>query len=228
MSRKGGRGGGGGGGGSSRQYGNSLSYSAPVPKFLQNFGRAPSPPSSPEREDGRAALPSRPREGQWANGSDDESDRKGRKGGGGRGAGSEGEDEDDEWGETFGGGGDEGPQVVVLKEGRHLSEDEVKRLRRKAQGLASPPPEEQDAGLSSDTKDGRIGMSGSTSTGGHTATGAKPKIITSKTSSNKRKLVGNDETPTPDTPESSSTGDKKDKKKKKKVGMLSFDEAEGE
>lgn len=31
----------------------------------------------------------------------------------------------------FGGGGEEGPQVVVLKEGRHLTAEEIKRERRK-------------------------------------------------------------------------------------------------
>ena len=62
-------------------------------------------------------MPSRPRDGEWAGGSDEEKEKE---------LGS-----DDEWGDVYGGGGDEGPQVVVLKEGRHLSADEVKRERRR-------------------------------------------------------------------------------------------------
>ncbi len=43
-----------------------------------------------------------------------------------------GHESDDEWGEVFGGDAD-GPQIVVLKEGRHLSKDEVQRERRRGQ-----------------------------------------------------------------------------------------------
>ncbi|ORY28019.1 hypothetical protein BCR39DRAFT_212975 [Naematelia encephala] len=105
-----------------------LTYIAQKPKFLQNFGQAPtSPPPSRSRSHGRErepdGLPSRPKEGKWAGGSDDEGGGKGR------------ESDDDEWGETFGGGGDDGPQVVVLKEGRHLTADEVKRERRRGELL---------------------------------------------------------------------------------------------
>jgi len=99
----------------------NLTYIAQKPAFLQNFGqpKRPSPPPgrSGARREGRDRddLPSRPTDGEWAGGSDDE-----RQDG-----------TDDEWGETFGGGGDEGPQVVVLKEGRHLTADDVKRERRR-------------------------------------------------------------------------------------------------
>jgi hypothetical protein len=46
-------------------------------------------------------------------------------------------DSDDEWGDVYGGGGEDGPQVVVLKEGRHLSEAEVKRERRRGESGAA-------------------------------------------------------------------------------------------
>jgi hypothetical protein len=100
----------------------NLTYIAQKPSFLQNFGQ-PKPPSPPPgrsgvTRDGREPLPERPRDGTWAGGSDDE---------GGKG----GEESDDEWGDVYGGGGDEGPQVVVLKEGRHLTADDVKRERRR-------------------------------------------------------------------------------------------------
>ena len=98
-----------------------LTYVAQKPAFLTNFGQPqPDPSSSSSRRgggDGREPLPSRPRDGEWAGGSDEEKEKQ---------LGS-----DDEWGDVYGGGGDEGPQVVVLKEGRHLSADEVKRERRR-------------------------------------------------------------------------------------------------
>lgn len=98
-----------------------LTYIAQKPAFLTNFGQPqpdPSSSSSGSRRgggDGREPLPSRPRDGEWAGGSDGEQEQG----------------SDDEWGDVYGGGGDEGPQVVVLKEGRHLSADEVKRERRR-------------------------------------------------------------------------------------------------
>lgn len=98
---------------SKNDYTKGLSYVAQTPSFLKNFGK---PPASPEAgpSGGRAALPERPSDGRWAGGSDDE-------------------DEDDEWGTRFGGGGDEGPQVVVLKEGRHLTAEQVKRERKRGE-----------------------------------------------------------------------------------------------
>lgn len=95
------------------QYSHGLEYVANKPAFLQNFGRPV--PSSPDRDGerggrgGREPLPERPDEGEWARGSDDE--------------------EEDEWDVRFG-GGEDGPQVVVLKEGRHLSAAEVDRERK--------------------------------------------------------------------------------------------------
>lgn len=101
------------------QYSHGLEYVAQKPTFLQNFGRpaASASSSSPGRgrgdgregRDGREPLPERPDEDEWAKGSD-------------------GEDEEDEWDVRFG-GGEDGPQVVVLKEGRHLSAAEVERER---------------------------------------------------------------------------------------------------
>lgn len=85
-----------------------LTYVAQKPSFLANFGKAATPEDGKGR-DGRD-LPSRPKEGEWAAGSDDE--------------------EEDEWDAMYG-GGEEGPQVVVLKEGRHLSADELARERRR-------------------------------------------------------------------------------------------------
>lgn len=95
-----------------------LEYVAQKPAFLQNFG-APPPRQDDDDEprygrDGRE-LPSRPKEGAWAAGSGDE-----------------GEDSGDEWDKMYG-GGDDGPQVVVLKEGRHLNAEEVARERRRGE-----------------------------------------------------------------------------------------------
>lgn len=101
-------------GGNSKNDTKGLSYVAATPAFLRNFGKPQSPPrrAGESSTGGRAALPERPNDGKWAGGSD-------------------GEEEEDEWDAKFGGGGDEGPQVVVLKEGRHLTAEEVKRERRK-------------------------------------------------------------------------------------------------
>jgi hypothetical protein len=104
------------------QYSAGLSYVSATPAFLQNFGKPPpSPPRNLDRE-GREALPERPRDGQWAEGSDEES-------------GAKGEEEEDEWDVDFGGG--DGPQVVVLKEGRHLTADDLQRERRRGECLPS-------------------------------------------------------------------------------------------
>ncbi len=57
----------------------------------------------------REPIPTRPDEGEWAEDSDE-----------------------DDWDKKFG-GGEDGPQVVVLKEGRHLNADEVARERRRGE-----------------------------------------------------------------------------------------------
>jgi hypothetical protein len=77
--------------------------------------------ASPPSRGGREAIPERPREGKWADGSDNEDGGKGNKGGV-KGAGDE---EDDEWTQRYG-GGDDAPQIVVLNEGKHLSAEEVR------------------------------------------------------------------------------------------------------
>ncbi|KAK8850695.1 hypothetical protein IAR55_004615 [Kwoniella newhampshirensis] len=184
------------------QYSNGLTYVAQKPSFLQNFGKTPDSPP-PTRDDGREAIPERPREGKWARGSDDEREK-------------DGEDDDDEWGEVFGGGGEEGPQVVVLKEGRHLNMDEIKQERRKAAGQDTPPPGDPH---SSATK-------GDPQTERPAGDSTKPRIPKPNTQTNKRKLVGaaaegKDLT-------SGGGGEKKKKKKKADKGLLSFNEAEGE
>lgn len=119
------------------QYSQGLTYVAQTPSFLKNFGqpKSPSPPPPPQSSSsaavsrsGREPLPERPREGKWARGSDtgsdvdvDARDTNGKE---------EEKEEEDEWGETYG-GDEDGPQVVVLKEGRHLTAEELKRERRR-------------------------------------------------------------------------------------------------
>ena len=201
------------------EYSQGLTYVANTPAFLKNFGKPRSP--SPDRS-GRAPLPERPREGKWARGSDDE-------GGGGE------EEEDDEWGQTYGGGGrgEEGPQVVVLKEGRHLTAEDLKRERRRG-GLCAAY--DDGAGLTILVAAGKPSTSPSppsardrsppSTTAVDPFVPTKPKTQLPKISSSaKRKLVGGategkegkDETPPGNT-----------KRKKKGKGMLSFNEAEGE
>lgn len=82
--------------------------------------------ASPPSRGGREAIPERPREGQWAGGSDNEDDSKsgtGKKGGKGV-----GDDEEDEWTQRYG-GGDDAPQIVVLNQGKHLSAEEVRKAK---------------------------------------------------------------------------------------------------
>jgi hypothetical protein len=83
--------------------------------------------ASPPSRGGREAIPERPRDGKWARGSDDEDDTKL---GAGRRSGKKAVDgeEDDEWTERYG-GGDDGPQIVVLNEGKHLSAEQVRKAQ---------------------------------------------------------------------------------------------------
>ncbi len=115
---------------SKNQYSQGLTYVSATPSFLKHFGQ-PKPPSprpnshsTSQARDGREPLPERPRSGEWASGSDDEKAER------------EEEEGEDEWGEMYG-GGEEGPQVVVLKEGRHLTGEEVKRERRRGESRES-------------------------------------------------------------------------------------------
>lgn len=128
------------------QISSRLSYrSGPTPDFLRALqsrvaGRSPSPPSDepePSYDDyaayqddangGRPPIPRRPpppRRPKDQAGSGDE-DEFGRKRRGEEGEGDDGEKLDEEDGE------DERPQVVVLKEGKHLSQVEAENERRK-------------------------------------------------------------------------------------------------
>ena len=78
--------------------------------------------ASPPSRGGREAIPERPREGKWAAGSDDDEDGKKRRTRGGA------EEEEDEWTQRYG-VGDDAPQIVVLNEGKHLSAEEVRRVK---------------------------------------------------------------------------------------------------
>ncbi|RSH81269.1 uncharacterized protein EHS24_008709 [Apiotrichum porosum] len=192
------------------QVSNGLQYVAQKPAFLQQFGFGGGrrDDSDDEDDEGQGSssrrgrdLPSRPKDGKWAGGSDDEGandEKDGRI--------------RDEWDEMY--GGDDGPQVVVLKEGRHLSADELARERRKAAGLPSPPPAdrpETDASKPTPTS----------TTDAATAGNKKPQRPTPAGA--KRKLVGDAVASA-----SADEGSKKKKKKKAVKGLLSFDEAEGE
>ncbi|GAA5851070.1 hypothetical protein JCM8547_009172 [Rhodosporidiobolus lusitaniae] len=102
-----------------------LSWTGQQPSFLRNAaaalsGRPSGSPSSLEAN-GRPAIPTRP-------------------GGGSEGEDSEGEEEEDEWGLGGGRGGDEAPQVVVLKDGKHLGVEEVERLRAEAKSSGTSDP----------------------------------------------------------------------------------------
>ena len=199
-----------------------LTYVAQKPAFLTNFGQPTPSTSSGGRRgggDGREPLPSRPDDGEWAGGSDNE--------GGGS---------DDEWGDVYGGGGDEGPQVVVLKEGRHLSADEVKRERRRGMSMlrASNKLSYREslipvaAGKPSQSPEPE-----STKTEGNTDPSATKKISQlppKSQSSAKRKLV----TKNKEDEDAAKDGSKKDaggagggkKKKKSDKKLLSFNEDE--
>jgi hypothetical protein len=73
-------------------------------------------------------MPERPREGKWAGASDDEDDAGRQIKGKGK---IDDAAEEDEWEARWGGGQDgDGPQIVVLKEGKHLSEAEVAAAKR--------------------------------------------------------------------------------------------------
>jgi hypothetical protein len=146
---------------------------------------------------------------------------------------------------VFGGGGEEGPQVVVLKEGRHLTAEEVKRERRRGWSMFISLPV-----YSSDhrsavswwwTAAGKASRSPSPVKDAGEPSGppevksekTKPSIIKATASSAKRKLVGT-AGPEPgqagnNAKDGQSGGAAGPKKKKKAAkGLLSFNEAEGE
>lgn len=100
---------------------------------------------------GREPLPERPREGKWAGGSDD--DEAGPSGSRQRASNSNNrerngqDDEEDDWDAKFGGGGGDtdGPQIVVLKEGKHLTREEVDIARAGGGGMKKKKIRTEDA-----------------------------------------------------------------------------------
>ncbi|GFZ51365.1 hypothetical protein JCM24511_09126 [Saitozyma sp. JCM 24511] len=217
------------------QVSSGLTYVAQKPAFLQNFGQATATASASgpsdrggrggrggdeASRDGREPLPERPREGRWASGSDDEERHGGRAASG----------SEDEWGEVYGGGGEDGPQVVVLKEGRHLSAEEVRRERRRAAGKPSQSPPPQQPTTAQTAASGPSAPTSAPSL-------AKPRLH-AKPNTSKRKLVGaastasggddDAEAEIPDKAAGDKTKGVGRSKKKKVKGMLSFNEAEGE
>ncbi|CCO35232.1 hypothetical protein RSOLAG1IB_12697 [Rhizoctonia solani AG-1 IB] len=142
----------------------------------------------------RPPIPTRPGESSKPNG--------GRNG-------TPSEDEEDS--------GDEKPQIVVLKEGKHLSAKDVEREKRRAQGLPddeSEPDEKPSEAPSSKRKPAKTKPH--TFSDPHVSTGAKPKA--------KRKIIG-------DGADGQGNKDKnsdkpKKKKPKKETKLLSFGEGE--
>ncbi|EIW66258.1 hypothetical protein TREMEDRAFT_70186 [Tremella mesenterica DSM 1558] len=179
-----------------QQYSSGLTYVAQKPSFLQNFGKVPtSPPhQNGQSSNNREPLPSRPREGRWAKGSDNEEEDPG---------------EEDEWEESYG-GGEDGPQVVVLKQGRHLNADELKRERQRASGKNEDSPP-QETMIKSQTEE-------------HPQTRIQKARATVSTSS-KRKLVGGEIHGEGEKDKDGDTVKGKRKKKKADKGLLSFDDA---
>ncbi|RDX43822.1 hypothetical protein OH76DRAFT_1390200 [Lentinus brumalis] len=114
---------------------------------------------------------------------------------------------------------DEKPQVVVLKEGKHLTEREVENERRKAKGLPpSPEPEEVEEAASKITS-GKEGPSAQKSAKQQTPSVSMGAVAKGKNA--KRKAVGDgrDDAAKPD---SAPKGSKKKVKKQEKK-LLSFD-----
>lgn len=193
----------------SRAQLNKLEYVAQKPAFLANFG---APPKAEGRRDARD-LPSRPKDGEWAAGSDGE------------------DEEEDEWEAQFG-GGDDGPQIVVLKEGRHLSKEEVEKARGKGtwrlgryELMTTGEAPGKSSGDALDNLKQLVGESTAKAQGKDVPAPApaKGKNARPTPAGAKRKLVGEA------VASAAESGDKKPKKKKKVVkGLLSFDEAEGE
>jgi len=116
--------------------------------------------------------------------------------------------------------GDEKPQVVVLREGKHLTEREAENVRRKEKGLAPLPelkvniePEKSES--KSDSKGGTPSLSFSSSKAGPSKS--------SKSSGFKRKVLGDAEDRLESSKESKSAHSKKKSKKNNKT-LLSFDD----
>ncbi|KAI0749832.1 hypothetical protein C8Q80DRAFT_1218877 [Daedaleopsis nitida] len=118
---------------------------------------------------------------------------------------------------------DEKPQVVVLKEGKHLSEREAENERRRAKGL--PPLPEPESKETASPKGVESGKETSTD---ETAKAAKSQGLsfssgaTGKGKGTKRKAVGDGREEGEKPGVSTKTSKKKTKKPEKK--LLSFDE----
>jgi hypothetical protein len=143
-----------GGGPNNNQFRNGLTYSARVPAFLQALKKQVDGSGSGSRpRDGRSESPvrlrkgrdhisERPRDGQWAGGSDEEGGEKDEFGRARRrspkGKGKASDDDEDEWDKRFGGGqDDDGPQIVVVNEGKHLTAEQYQQERDKANDQAT-------------------------------------------------------------------------------------------
>ncbi|CAE6473893.1 unnamed protein product [Rhizoctonia solani] len=114
--------------------------------------------------------------------------------------------------------GDEKPQIVVLKEGKHLSAKEVDREKRRAQGLSDedePEPNEKPSDQHS-TKVKPPKAKSQTFSDPHVSTGAKPKA--------KRKIVG--EAVGSEGNKDKNSAKPKKKKQKKETKLLSFGDGE--
>ncbi|KAI0663759.1 hypothetical protein C8Q70DRAFT_906182 [Cubamyces menziesii] len=127
---------------------------------------------------------------------------------------------DDEPGSADEDDADEKPQVVVLKEGKHLTEREAENERRKAQGLPPLPEANAEEGKAGGepSKDGSTSASKQSSApqGLSFSSGAM-----AKGKSSKRKAVG-DGRDDADKPELPTKGSKK-KAKKPNKNLLSFE-----
>ncbi|KAI0090278.1 hypothetical protein BDY19DRAFT_992491 [Irpex rosettiformis] len=196
-----------------QQLSSRLHYNARVPAFLQKLQNrvAGVPDDEPELDEeygygrdeyeyvndgsGRPPIPRRPPIPERP--ADD--------------PGSAAEDEDDE--DRDG----EAPQIVVLKEGKHLNEREVENERRKAKGL-SPLLDEIEEEIASSSKKDATSSKAKAKTQSQSlsfsSSGSNPKQ-----SSKKRKIVGD-----PDTDEKDGKASKKASKKPKKAQrkLLSF------
>ncbi|KAI0349728.1 hypothetical protein OH77DRAFT_1169273 [Trametes cingulata] len=181
------------------QLSSKLTYQAKVPAFLQRIQQQTSGVRVDDEDDeyeydgsGRPPIPRRPAIPERP---DDE-------------PGSAGEDDDDEK-----------PQVVVLKEGKHLTEIEAENEKRKAKGLPPLPEASAEGNKAGDDKakgSGDSAPKASTAPQGLSfSSGA-----TAKGKSSKRKAVG-DGRDDADKPQPSVKGSKKKAKKQDKK-LLSF------
>ncbi|ESK95919.1 hypothetical protein Moror_12327 [Moniliophthora roreri MCA 2997] len=185
------------------QLSSRLAYQSHVPAFLQKLqNKMAGGPDEEEEDDeweydgsGRPPIPRRPRPPIPERPADNPGS----------------EDEDD---------GDEKPQVVVLKEGKHLTEREVENIRRKEKGLLPLPEPSGNASEESKPE--------SSSTKNETKKPPKEKpslsFSSAKASSGKsfkRKVLGGDSEDEKDKEKAKKPAKKKSKKKNTKT-LLSF------